>query len=185
MCSPVPALGESIHIDFRTQSLGQYIAQVNGPLDFDKTKGGKGLILVLSSEGETPKIEVPQHLFFGEVVVVMQAAPDPGIATTLALISPDGDEIDFEWTGADDKTVQTNWFSKANTSTYDRVGYHPMNGSSTAFHTYKISWGTQYIQWSVDGIPIRTIDYREKDDGTSYGFPYVLISSSPPEGHQN
>jgi hypothetical protein len=119
-------------------------------------------------------VEVKKYIFFGRIDILIQAAPDPGIVTTLALVSPDGDEINFEWTGADDKTVQTNWFSKGNTSMRDRVGYHPINRSSTAFHAYSISWGTKRIQWSVDDAVVRTLNYRKEDDGTSNGFPYVL-----------
>lgn len=126
----------------------------------------------MTGETDAPKVEVPQHIFFGRVDVEMRSAPGPGVVTTLNLASPDGDEVTFEWTGANDKTVQTSFFSKGNTTLYDRVLYHPVDTSSTNFHTYSFSWGTRWVQWLVDGNVVRTINYRKEDDGTSNGFPY-------------
>lgn len=170
VCPPVPALGETIHIDFRNRSLGDYIAKINGPLDFGLN--GTGLVLFVTGETDAPNVEVPKHIFFGRVDVEMRSAPGPGIVTTLILTSPDLNEVSFEWTGANDKTVQTSFLSKANVTLYDRVLYHPVDTSSTNFHTYSFSWGTRWLQWLVDGNVIRTINYRKEDDNTSNGFPY-------------
>lgn len=85
---------------------------------------------------DIPKVEVPQHIFFGRVDVEMRSAPGAGIATSLLLASPDGDEVVFEWTGANDTTVQTVFFSKGKTSLDDRLQYHPVGGPSVNFHTY-------------------------------------------------
>lgn len=91
------------------------MAQVDGPLDFDNHKGN-GLVLAVADEKNAPTVQVPKHNFFGRVGVVMQAAPDPGIVTSLLLGSPDGDETSFERVGADNTQVQSNWFSKGNTT---------------------------------------------------------------------
>jgi len=129
---------------------------------------------------DAPKVEVPQHIFFGRVDVEMRSAPGAGIATSLLLGSPDGDEVDFEWTGANDTTVQTVFFSKGNTSVYDRTQYHPVNEPSANFHTYSFLWGTKRLQWLVDGNAVRTVNYRKEEDGTSNGFPY---GPAPPQIH--
>ncbi|KAK0750793.1 concanavalin A-like lectin/glucanase domain-containing protein [Schizothecium vesticola] len=183
ICPPVPALGETIHIDFRNQSLGDYIAKVNGPLDFDisqqfppQKEDGKGLVLLMTGVTDAPKVEVPQHIFFGRVDVEMRSAPGAGIVTSLLLTSPDGDEVNFEWTGANDTTVQTVFFSKGNTSLDDRLQHHPVNGPSTNFHTYSFLWETKWLQWLVDGNVVRTVNYRKEEDGTSNGFPQAPMT---------
>lgn len=170
VCQPVLALGETIHIEFQNRTLGDYIAGVSGPLGFGRNI--TGLALLVTGETDEPTVEVPKHIFFGRVDAEMRSAPGPGIVTTLTLVSPDQDEVSFEWTGANDKTVQTSFFSKGNNTLYDRILYHPVDTSSTKFHTYSFSWGTRWLQWLVDGNVIRTINYRKEDDGTSNGFPY-------------
>lgn len=170
VCPPVPALGETVHIDLRKQSLGNYIVKGNGPLDWDLT--GNGLVLLVTRESSTPSVKVPKHIFFGRVDVEMRSAPGAGIVTFLTLDSPDGDNVGFEWMGANDEEVKTTTLSKGRISPHKYMQYHPIEASSTNFHTYSFLWGTRSLQWFVDGNVVRTLNYRMEDDGTNTAFPY-------------
>lgn len=67
------------------------------------------------------------------------------------------DEIDYEWIGSETTQVQTNYFGKGDTSSYDRGGKTAVTNPSTSFHTYGIEWTQSSIIWSIDGTTIRTL----------------------------
>ncbi|KAG5919649.1 hypothetical protein E4U42_006450, partial [Claviceps africana] len=69
--------------------------------------------------------------------------------------------IDWEWIGSDNTQVQTNYFSKGNTSTYDRGRFHPVSSPVSSPHTYALEWTRHNITWSVDGRPVRTLLARD------------------------
>jgi beta-glucanase (GH16 family) len=100
--------------------------------------------------------------------VTLQAAPGKGIVTSLVLQSDDLDEIDFEWVGGDNAQVQTNYFSKGDTTTYDRGAYHPVANPTGQFHTYSIDWTKERVQWIIDGAVIRTLTYADAKGGATF-----------------
>lgn len=72
-----------------------------------------------------------------------------------------------EWLGGDPNSVQTNYFSKGDTSTYDRGATHAVS-NSFEFHTYTIDWTQESITWSIDGGVVRTLTYEQAKGGTEY-----------------
>lgn len=98
---------------------------------------------------------------FGKMEVVMRASTGRGVVSSLVLQSADLDEIDWEWIGSDTSNVQTNFFGKGNTATYDRGGIHPMSDPTAAFHTYTIDWTKDRMQWLVDGTVVREVPYSD------------------------
>lgn len=66
-------------------------------------------------------------------------------------------QIDWEWVGGDNKQVQSNYFSKGNTSTYDRGAYHTVSTPLTTTHIYSIEWTSSQVQWIIDGAVVRTL----------------------------
>jgi len=109
-------------------------------------------------------------VFFGRVDVKMKAAPGQGIVSSIVLESADLDEIDWEFIGGDNAQVQTNFYGKGNTTTYDRVIYHPVTTPQTLFHTYSIDWNAERLQFLIDGSLVRTVEYSEPK--TVYGKNY-------------
>lgn len=85
------------------------------------TFGDKGAVFNISSDTDAPTVSSDFYIFFGQVEVVMQASPGTGIVSSIVLESDDLDEIDWEWLGGNDTSVETNYFGKGNTSTYDRA----------------------------------------------------------------
>jgi beta-glucanase (GH16 family) len=87
----------------------------------------------------------------------MEAAPGAGIVSSLVLQSDDLDEIDMEWLGADDAHVQTNYFGKGDTSTYDRGQFNPAANNQEQFITYTVEWTAEQVIWSVGGSVVRVL----------------------------
>ncbi|KAG6016797.1 hypothetical protein E4U43_003085, partial [Claviceps pusilla] len=81
--------------------------------------------------------------------------------------------IDWEWIGSDETRVQTNYFSKGDTTTYDRGQFHPVSNPMSSPHTYTIEWTRQEITWSIDGRPVRTLLARDAEAKATAagGFP--------------
>jgi beta-glucanase (GH16 family) len=95
---------------------------------------------------------------FGHVEVVMKAAPGAGIVSSVVLQSDTLDEIDWEWLGATDNEVQSNYFGKGQTTTYDRAAVHAVRGTQDSFHTYTIDWTNERIVWQINGQTIRVLE---------------------------
>ena len=92
-----------------------------------------------------------------------------GIVTSFVLQSDDLDEIDWEWIGSDDAQVQTNFYSKGCTETYDRGGFSAVANPQSEFHTYTIKWTPTQLDWIIDGTAVRTL-MNTGSTGCS-GFP--------------
>ena len=73
---------------------------------------GKGLEFYLSAQGDAPTIVSKQYLLFGNVKAQIRVAPGVGMVSAFILMSDVLDEIDWEWLGADNANVQTNYFVK-------------------------------------------------------------------------
>ena len=76
-----------------------------------------------------------EYIFFGTVTATLEAAPGAGIVSAFILQSDDLDEIDWEWLGGATTDVQTNYFSKGNTTTYDRGGTSAVTSPQTESHS--------------------------------------------------
>ncbi len=95
---------------------------------------------------------------FGRVEFVMKASPGAGIVSSAVLQSDDLDEIDWEWLGGDNAQVQSNYFGKGQTTTYNRGAFHASPNNQGAFHTYTIEWTSDHVVWQIDGVTIRTLE---------------------------
>ncbi|KAK8930213.1 hypothetical protein H634G_01237 [Metarhizium anisopliae BRIP 53293] len=135
------------------------------------THGVSGAAFKIGEQRDAPTIETPKYIFFGKLDVNIQAAPGAGIVTSAVLQSDDLDEIDWEFIGSDNARVQTNYFSKGNTSTYDRGKFHNVSNPTGSAHRYTIEWTKTQLVWSIDGEPVRTLLAKDCKAGTSSGFP--------------
>ena len=105
---------------------------------------------------------------FGHVDVWLKVAPGVGIVSTLVLISDDLDEIDYEWLGADNTQVQSNYFSKGQTTTYNRGAFHPDPSNQDSFIKYSIDWTADQIVWQINGVTVRALTQASTG---SQGYP--------------
>ena len=94
---------------------------------------------------------------FGKVSVTMKAASGQGVVSSLVLQSDDLDEIDWEWLGSDGAQVQSNYFGKGQTTTYNRGAFHADPGNQNTYKTYSIDWTAGQVVWAIDGKTVRAL----------------------------
>ena len=100
--------------------------------------------------------------------MTVQAAFGQGVVTSFVLQSDNLDEIDWEWLGGDTKQVQSNYFGKGDTTTYDRGAYHDVANPQTSTHTYSIDWTKDHVQWIIDGVTVRELKYADAQGGSRF-----------------
>ncbi|KAE8377414.1 concanavalin A-like lectin/glucanase domain-containing protein [Aspergillus bertholletiae] len=150
-CPAKPAFGTSGTFDF-TQGQSNDFASVGGP-----TYGSDGVEFTVAKQGDAPLIQSGWYIMFGHVEFVIKAAPGTGIVSSAVLQSDDLDEIDWEWLGGNNVLVQSNYFGKGNTDSFNRGATHNNVGNHDDFHTYTIDWTSQQIVWQIDGKTVRVL----------------------------
>lgn len=125
-------------------------------------------VFSIEKESNAPTVATHKRLFFGRVDVELKAAPGQGIVTSVVLESLTLDEIDWEWLGGDDTQVQSNYFGKGDTTTYDRGGFHGVDSPTTKFHVYSIEWTSKYVKWIIDGVEVRELLYEDAKGGSRF-----------------
>lgn len=152
-CAPDPALGRSVAYDFTKGAPSDFVAAAGKAPVF----GSSGATFGIDKAGEAPTLSSKWFIMFGNCKVVMKAAPGQGIVSSVVLQSNDLDEIDWEWVGSEGGKVQTNYFGKGNTTTYDRGITVPDGTSSDGFNTYEIDWTAEKTRWIINGRVVRTL----------------------------
>ncbi|MEM7190706.1 MAG: family 16 glycosylhydrolase [Pseudomonadota bacterium] len=101
----------------------------------------------------------------GGYLEIRADVPDEqGFWSSFWLLPADGDwssEIDvFEILGQSADTVHTNvWIDG-----YDDPEAITGTGAGTGFHTYGLLWSDNSLQWTIDGVVVRTEDYGLNED---------------------
>ncbi|KAL4862354.1 concanavalin A-like lectin/glucanase domain-containing protein [Aspergillus spectabilis] len=127
-----------------------------------------GAEFVINEQGDAPTIASDFYIFFGYLEVTMRAANGTGIISTAILQSDDLDEIDWEQVSTFNDQIQTNYFGKGNTTSYDRSTTVAVSAPSDTFHTYGISWTAEKTEWYIDGTLVRTLNYADALGGSNY-----------------
>jgi beta-glucanase (GH16 family) len=154
-CPNPKAVGSKpVDIDFRKGANSFFKLADGTSLKYDNNLGA---VFTINKETDAPTIASHKYIFFGQVDVTVRAARGVGIVTSFVLQSDDLDEIDWEWLGGDLARVQTNFFSKGCTETYDRGGFSPVADPINQFHTYTIKWTPTQLDWLIDGVVVRTL----------------------------
>ena len=150
-CPADTALGKSVNIDFTQGASDSFTANGNPTYD------SNGASFTVAKSGDSPQLTSKWYIMFGHVEFSIKAAPGVGVVSSAVLQSDDLDEIDWEWLGGDDTQVQSNYFGKGQTTTYNRGAFHADPGNHDAFHTYTIDWTAQQIVWQIDGTTVRVL----------------------------
>ena len=128
----------------------------------------------MAKAGDSPTLMSSWYLMFGHVEVVMKPAPGVGIVSSMVLQSDDLDEVDFEWLGADNQQVQSNYFGKGQTTTYNRGAFHPNPSNQNDFHTYTVDWTANQVVWQIDGKTVRALTPQSAEQGQYPQTPMQL-----------
>lgn len=132
--------------------------------------GPAGAEFAFTKRNDAPTIFSNFFFLFGRIEYVVQAAPGQGIVSSMVLLSDDFDEIDWEFIGGNNTSVQTNYFGKGHTGNYDYNKWIPVNRPQMAFHTYAIDWSPEWLNWTIDGIIVRSLKASDAD-ANGYYFP--------------
>ncbi|KAJ5370882.1 uncharacterized protein N7496_006974 [Penicillium cataractarum] len=127
-----------------------------------------GAKFTISEQGDAPTIESDFYIFFGRVEVKMRAANGTGIISTTVMESDDLDEIDWEQISTYDYSIETDYFGKGNTTSYDRATTVNVTTPEETFHTYTVDWTSSRIEWILDGEVVRTLEYADALNGENY-----------------
>ncbi|KAK7426065.1 hypothetical protein QQZ08_007513 [Neonectria magnoliae] len=164
-CPANPAFGsKKVECDFTKGACDAFHELDGTSLSYD----GKGALFEIQKQSNAPTIRTDNYLFFGRVDVVVQAAEGQGVVTSAVLQSDDLDEIDWEWVGGDNAQVQTNYFSKGDTTTYDRGAYHDVEAPLTSYHKYSIEWTSTAVNWLINDAVVRTLLAADAKGGEAF-----------------
>lgn len=164
-CKPDPAFGNTkVDCDLTKGPCKPFYELDGTQLEYTD----KGAVFKIEKESNAPTIATHNYMFFGRLEVELNPAPGKGVVTSVVLQSDVLDEIDWEWVGGDVDQVQTNYFSKGDTSTYDRGAYHPVQGAVGTPHVYTIDWTAEKIDWIVNGAVVRTLKASDAKGGKAF-----------------
>ncbi|KAI2626936.1 glycoside hydrolase family 16 protein [Hypomontagnella submonticulosa] len=163
-CPDDPALGTTVNVDFSKGDNSLFSVADGTKLTYDS----KGAVFTINKETDAPTITSKKYIFFGKIDVEVQAAPGTGVVTSFVLQSDDLDEIDWEWLGGDKAQVQTNYFGKGDTTTYDRGAYHQIANPQDQVYKYTIDWTKDYVRWYINGNQVRELKYADAKGGTRF-----------------
>ncbi|KAJ5703920.1 hypothetical protein N7493_011058 [Penicillium malachiteum] len=165
-CPADSALGTE-HLWWFNETLDSTIWDMtDGAIDYT-TEGAE---FTLKTNGSSLLLKSNFYIFFGVVESWVKMAKGAGIISSVVLESDDLDEIDWEWVGYNTSEVQTDFFGKGNTTTYDRGANYYVENADTEFHNYTTYWDQDRLEWWVDGDLVRTVNYSEAL--TVYGRNY-------------
>ncbi|KAL8709882.1 MAG: hypothetical protein Q9220_005498 [cf. Caloplaca sp. 1 TL-2023] len=141
------------------------------------TCGPQGAEFAFSKRYDAPTMWTNFKFFFGRVEMVVKAAPGTGIVSSMVLLSDDLDEVDWEFLGGVTSTVQTNYFGKGYTGSYNRSTTPAVTSPQTTFHTYALDWSPTALIWSIDGVAVRTLNAADADgNGSQYPQSPMKVS---------
>ncbi|OJD36612.1 glycosidase crf1 [Diplodia corticola] len=132
------------------------------------TYSDAGAAFTIAERGDAPTIETDFYIFYGRVEVTMKAAPGTGIVSSIVIESDDLDEIDWEFLGGSNTMVQSNYFGKGNTTSYDREAEHAVTTPQDTSHVYAIDWTASRIEWLIDNTTVRTLAYADAVSGQNF-----------------
>ncbi|CAL5866268.1 uncharacterized protein PFLUO_LOCUS475 [Penicillium psychrofluorescens] len=165
-CPPDPALSTE-HTFWFNETLDDTLWNMtSGSLDYTS----EGAQFTLNEEGDSLLLMSNFYIFFGVMEVHAKMATGNGIISGVILESDDLDEIDWEWVGSNTTGVQSDFFGKGNTTTWNRGAKHNAANANLDFHNYTTYWDQEKLQWWVDGDMVRQVNYSERL--TVYGQNY-------------
>ncbi|KAI4173308.1 MAG: hypothetical protein LQ343_003019 [Gyalolechia ehrenbergii] len=150
-CPADSALGRSVTVNFADGASDSFTPQGNPTYD------SNGASFTVAKSGDSPLLASKWYIMFGHVEFQLKPAPGVGVVSSAVLQSDALDEIDWEWLGGDNSQVQSNYFGKGQTTTYNRGAFHPDPNNQADFHTYAIDWTANQIAWQIDGKTVRTL----------------------------
>lgn len=152
----------TIDVDFRQGAVNSFAASGS-----PRYSSSEGVSFTVSRAGDAPQLQSLFYIMFGRVEMTARAAAGAGIVSSLVLESDDLDELDMEWLGAAAGELQTNYFGKGQTTTYNRGQFHAVAGGDTQARwvRYAVDWTAERVVWTVDGRVVRELGAAQAEPG--------------------
>ncbi|KAK8256302.1 concanavalin A-like lectin/glucanase domain-containing protein [Phyllosticta capitalensis] len=163
-CTPNPGLCKSSFSTDFTSGQNTSWSMTYGSVDYTSS----GAEFTIAKQGDAPTMQTDFYIWYGKVAVTMKSAPGQGIISSIVLESDDYDEIDWEFFGSENTEVESNYFGKGNTTTYDREEYHTVSTPQDTSHVYTVEWTETSLSWIIDGTVVRTLASSAALDGKNY-----------------
>ncbi|QPH01692.1 hypothetical protein C2857_005895 [Epichloe festucae Fl1] len=141
----------TVNVDFRRGAVNSFAASGSPSYNQD------GVSFSVARAGDAPQLQSLFSIMFGRVEMTVKAAPGAGIVSSLVLESDDLDEIDIEWLGSNPDEMQSNYFGKGQTTTYNRGQFHAVPGTQARWIKYVVDWTKDRIVWMADGKVVREL----------------------------
>ncbi|KAK1813094.1 putative glycosidase CRH2 [Friedmanniomyces endolithicus] len=111
------------------------------------------------------------YVWYGQISATMTTSQGAGVVTAFIMMSDVQDEIDFEFVGVELEVAQSNYYFQGIT---DYGNEKPLNVSNTVqnTHTYTIDWQPDSLTWSIDGIPMRTLNRNDTWNSNTQNYHY-------------
>ncbi|KAJ2046721.1 putative glycosidase CRH2 [Coemansia sp. S16] len=159
---------------------GQYVSKFE-PSNAQLSNSQLELTLVKQSDnkGFGAVVTGTRAIQYGTVTAVMRSASTSGGVVSSMIVRDDvkGDEIDYEFVGADRSTVQSNYYWN-NELDYTKMVKSPALPDTTQnYHTYQIVWTPDSITWIVNGQAFRTVKRSDTWDPSTGVFKYPEAES--------
>jgi beta-glucanase (GH16 family) len=149
----------AIDVDFTQGEVNSFTSSGGTPT----YSSDSGVTFTISESGDAPQLSSIFYIMFGRVEISLKAAPGTGIVSSLVMESDDLDEIDMEWLGVNSSEVQTNYFGKGETTTYNRGQFNPAADNQADFITYTVDWTSERIVWLVADTEVRTLTAEDAE----------------------
>lgn len=146
----------SVNVDFTKGAVNSFAASGS-----PKYNGNDGVAFTVTQGGDAPQLASLFYIMFGRVEITMKAAPGAGIVSSLVLESDTLDEVDIEWLGANPDEMQSNYFGKGQTTTYNRGQFHAVKGTQAQWIKYTIDWTKDRIIWMAGDTVVRELKQSE------------------------
>ena len=171
-CPANPALGTSNTWDLTNATLDSNTWNISdGTVSYKNDQG----TFTINTKQDSPTAISNFYIFFGSVSVIMKSAVGKGIVSSIALLSDDLDEIDWEWIGSNNTHVQTNYFGKGETGSFNRSTWVPVGTPQNTWHNYTIAWSQAQLEWWIDNKQVRVLPYAQAE-GAGKNYPQTPLT---------
>ncbi|CAI4038428.1 hypothetical protein SMKI_05G0370 [Saccharomyces mikatae IFO 1815] len=142
-------------------------------LDYDDEES---LILAMPKNSGGTVLSSTRAVWYGKVSAKIKTSHLGGVVTGFILYSGAGDEIDYEFVGADLETAQTNFYWESVLNYTNSVNISTTDTFEN-YHTYELDWHEDYVTWSIDGVVGRTLYKNQTYNATTKSYQYPQTPS--------
>ncbi|KAM0751683.1 hypothetical protein T439DRAFT_216321 [Meredithblackwellia eburnea MCA 4105] len=153
--------GDSAKFDFIMDSIGRN--STNWVLQ-------NKLMLTLTEDNGGTRVSSTRSMLYGNFTARMKVPSLAGVVTSFSLISGANDEIDWEFTTANDTSAFTSYFWLGDPAEYKTGMQLSIPNRTVDYQDYGINWGPDLLEWTVNGVVVRNVTKASTEDPAKKGL---------------